>query len=79
MNPKIDGCPRIENANLCLFRCCLAFVWLALAKIGDRCGRLPKWVVEGSIETRRMIDANCLGLMINANHLGCPCRFLGSG
>jgi len=79
MNPKVDSRARVENANLRLLCGRLAFARLALPKISDRIGGLPKWVVEGSIETRWMINAHCLGLMINANRLGYLCSLLGNG
>ncbi len=60
MNPKVDCRPRIKNANLCLLRRSLAFVRLALAKISDEFGGLPKRIVEGSIEFWRMVNRYCL-------------------
>jgi hypothetical protein len=70
MNPKINGSPREENANLRFFRRRLAFVRLALAKISDGRGRLPQWVVEASIESWGVL---------NRCRLGHGWVFLGSG
>ena len=58
MNSKIDGRPGEENVNLRLFRRRLAFVRLALTKIRDGLGGLPKRVVEASVELRLMINGN---------------------
>lgn len=58
--------PRVENSNLCFFRCGLPGVGLALAKAGNGLGALPQWVAQCSIEgglaghTRRLSHARAL-------------------
>ncbi len=61
MNSKVDRMASVQNANFRALRGGFSFVRLPLAEIDDRLGRLPQGIVQGSVELRCMIDADCLG------------------
>jgi hypothetical protein len=58
VNSKIDRVASIQNADFGFLGRRLAFVGFALSKIGDCGGGLPQWVVQRSVELRRMLDAS---------------------
>jgi len=60
MYSKIDGTPRVDNADLGLLRRWLALVRFPLAKIGYGQGRLPEWVIERPVELWSMRNGNRL-------------------
>ena len=59
MDRKINGVPRVKNANFRFFRGRFAFVRFLLAKIGDDFGRLPERVVQRSVKLWSTFNTNC--------------------
>src|SRR5690348_9770823 len=60
MNAEVDGGAGIEDTHFRLFRGGSTLERLALPKIRNGFGGLPKRIVEGSIELRRMLDRHRL-------------------
>ena len=57
---EVDFAFRIEDAHLGALRGRLSFVRLSLAKVSNRNGGLPQWVIKSAIELWRMLNGNRL-------------------